>query len=161
MPHEAASGALRLDDLEAMARLAARLAAVSRAGDAILLSGELGAGKTTFARAFLRALGIAEEVPSPTFLLMLPYETAALTVFHADLYRLAGPEETQELGLDAALAAGVLLLEWPERLGCRLPAERLHLTLRFSGEGETRLLAWHAVGATGRRLAAALAGRLP
>jgi tRNA threonylcarbamoyladenosine biosynthesis protein TsaE len=121
---------LALPDEGATASLAARLALLCRRGDVIALGGELGAGKTTFARGFIRALGDpAEEVPSPTFSLLQIYETASGPVWHFDLYRLKQPEEALELGLDEGLAEGILLIEWPERLGPLLPQERLALRL--------------------------------
>lgn len=110
--------------------LAAHFAAVLRPGDTVALSGDLGAGKTTFARAVLRALGWAGEVPSPTFTLVQPYDTDP-PVWHCDLYRLRDPDEADALGLFETDAA--LLIEWPERLGDRLPADALRL--RFDGAG--------------------------
>lgn len=144
---EAAAEARRvvaLPDLAATARLAAALARLARPGDVIALEGPLGAGKTTFARAFIDALGGREEVPSPTFTLVQLYELAPAPVWHFDLYRIVKPEEVYELGLEEALAEGICLIEWPERLGALLPAERLDLRLDF------------ALGTTGRD--AALAG---
>ncbi len=120
--------------------LAARLAAISRPGDFIALAGDLGAGKTVFARAFIGALnreGPEEEVPSPTFTLIQSYDRGILTVHHVDLYRLKTPEEALELGLDEALDDGVILMEWPERLGSYLPGERLDVTIKF-GTKETQ-----------------------
>jgi len=129
---------LLLDDLAASQALARRVAAVARPGDTIALWGGLGAGKTAFARAFLRTRGVAEDVPSPTFTLVQVYELPAGEIWHADLYRLATPGEAAELGLEDALAAGaILLVEWPERWGAGLPADRLDVTLA-PGEAEGR-----------------------
>jgi len=114
----------RVADLAGTERLAGRLAPLLRPGDLVLLGGDLGAGKTAFARALLRALADdpALEVPSPTFTLVQPYETRRLPVLHADLYRLGSAEEVFELGLDEGLARGACLVEWPDRAGGRLPA---------------------------------------
>src|SRR5579883_2480879 len=112
-----------LPDEAATTALAARLAEQARPGDVIALRGDLGSGKTTFARAFIRALGGGEEVPSPSFTLVQLYELAAATVWHFDLYRLRSPEEAWELG--------IALIEWPERLGALLPERRLDVALAF------------------------------
>ena len=125
-------------DEPALAALAGRLAAVLRPGDVVALSGELGAGKTTFARGVLRGLGWAGEVPSPTFTLVQPYDTAP-PVWHVDLYRLDGPRAADALGLFETDAA--LLIEWPERLGGELPGDVLRLRLEGSGEATRRLTA--------------------
>jgi tRNA threonylcarbamoyladenosine biosynthesis protein TsaE len=109
--------------------------AEARGGDVIALQGELGSGKTTLARGFLHALGLDEEVPSPTFTLVQVYELARLTVWHFDLYRLARPGDVWELGLEQALAEGVALIEWPDRLGTLLPTDRLDVALSILGEG--------------------------
>ncbi len=116
---------------DAVAALARRLAPALRSSDFLALCGDLGAGKTVFARALIRALvgREDEEVPSPTFALVQPYECARFAIHHFDFYRLSGPDEAQELGLDEALAAGVVIAEWPERLGGGLPADRLDITL--------------------------------
>jgi tRNA threonylcarbamoyl adenosine modification protein YjeE len=107
-----------------------------RAGDVVALEGDLGAGKTELARGVVRALVRAEvAVPSPTFTLMQVYETPGLVVTHADLYRLSGPEEVAELGLEEAWERGALLVEWPERAGELLPAGRLTLRLRHLPAG--------------------------
>lgn len=127
-----------LPDEAATAALAARLARRARAGDVIALRGELGAGKTTFARAFIHALGGDEEVPSPTFTLVQLYELEAATIWHFDLYRLQAPEEAWELGIEEALATGIALIEWPERLGPLLPERRLDITLAFGNEAAAR-----------------------
>jgi tRNA threonylcarbamoyladenosine biosynthesis protein TsaE len=111
-------------------RLAARLAAVCAPGDVVALSGALGAGKTTFARGFVRALTKdADEVPSPTFTLIQTYDTPRGAVWHCDLYRLTKPEDAWELGLEDAFADAICLIEWPERLGAALPPRRLAVTL--------------------------------
>lgn len=123
--------------------IGAHLASVLRPGDIVALSGDLGAGKTTLARAVLAALGHAGEVPSPTFTLVQTYPDLALPVAHADLYRLAHPAEAEALGLDDWLLDGVLLLEWPERLEGALWPERLWLRLDGAG-GPDRRLTWDA-----------------
>jgi len=118
-----------LPDEPATAVLAAGLAALARARDVIALRGELGAGKTSFARAFIRALGSTGEVPSPTFTLVQVYELAPAAVWHFDGYRLRDPEEAWELGIEDAFAEGISLIEWPERFGALIPARRLEIEL--------------------------------
>src|SRR5581483_4508689 len=139
-PAAAAALAVDLASEAETAALAARLAPLARAGDVIALAGELGTGKTSFARAFIRALrGADEEVPSPTFTLVEVYEDAGgrrPPIWHFDLYRLKRPEEAYELGLEAALAGGIALIEWPERLGPLLPRERLLIRLRPGSTAE-------------------------
>ena len=108
---------IEIPDEASLARLAGRVAVLARPGDLIALEGDLGAGKTSFARAFINALQDApEEVPSPTFTLVQQYETRAGTVLHADLYRIADRSETDALGLIDALGDAILLVEWPDRL---------------------------------------------
>ncbi|CAA7624296.1 tRNA (adenosine(37)-N6)-threonylcarbamoyltransferase complex ATPase subunit type 1 TsaE [Magnetospirillum sp. UT-4] len=129
--------ALDLADEAATGRLGEALAARARPGDVIALEGPLGSGKSTLARAFVRALTAAdEEVPSPTFTLVQTYETASGAVWHFDLYRLERPDDAYELDIEDALADGICLIEWPDRLGPLLPARRLHLTLA-PGAAET------------------------
>jgi len=113
-----------------LVRLAELIALKVRAGDLIALSGDLGAGKTTFARAFVRAMLDAPdaEVPSPTFTLVQPYATARLDIAHFDLYRLTSPDEIDEIGFDEAVADGLAIVEWPERAGGRLHGHRLDLS---------------------------------
>ena len=127
-----------LPDEAATAALAKGLAAHCRAGDVIALKGELGTGKTSFARAFIGARGGGEEVPSPTFTLVQVYELPGAAVWHFDLYRLATAEEAWELGIEEAFAEGISLIEWPERLGTLLPARRLELHLAFGDEPNAR-----------------------
>ena len=127
-----------LPDLAATESLAARLASVARPGDRILLEGPLGAGKTALARAFLRAAADdpSMEVPSPSFTLVQIYDTRIGPVFHYDLWRIDGPSALTELDWEDALD-GVVLVEWPERLGPLRPADALTITLQL-GEGEAR-----------------------
>src|SRR5262249_30619797 len=129
---DAARRTVALADLAATGRLAAALAAHARVGDVIALSGGLGAGKTAFARAFIRARrggDAVSEVPSPTFTLVQVYGLPDAPVWHFDLYRLKHPDEAYELGLEEALAEAITLIEWPERLGTLLPPARLDVTL--------------------------------
>ncbi len=120
---------IELPDEAATAALAASIAARARAGDVIALAGELGAGKTSFARAFLRARGEAGDVPSPTFTLVQLYQFADVTVWHFDGYRLRDSEEAWELGIEDAFRDGISLIEWPERFGSLIPARRLEIAL--------------------------------
>lgn len=114
------------------AALAARLAGMSECSDIIALKGELGTGKTAFARAFIHARGCQhDEIPSPTFTLVQVYEPDQTPVWHFDLYRLRAPEEAWELGIEEAFNQGISLIEWPERLGSLLPPRRLEIMLAF------------------------------
>ena len=114
-----------------------------RRGDVVGLSGPLGAGKTTLARALIRALGEEGEVPSPSFALIQSYDAPGLgcPLAHVDLYRLDGAHQLTELGLEEWRSDGALLIEWPDRLGPSLFADRLELTLTPAGEGQRRLTA--------------------
>ena len=108
---------LRLPDEAATARLGQAVARALRRGDAVHLRGPLGAGKTTLARAAIRALTTPEEeAPSPTFTLVQTYDGPEFPLAHFDLYRLTAPDQARELGLDEAVEAGAALIEWPERL---------------------------------------------
>src|SRR5438874_3817201 len=121
---------IELPDEAATAALATRLARLARRGDVIALKGELGAGKTSFARAFVRArAGRDEVVPSPTFTLAQAYDFPDATVWHFDCFRLRDPEEAWELGIEDAFRDGISLIEWPERLGHLLPPRRLEIAL--------------------------------
>jgi N-acetylmuramate 1-kinase len=123
-----------LADEQATRALMVDVAAVIESGDLITLSGDLGAGKTTFARALIRHLAgdATVEVPSPSFTLMQAYELPRFTLLHADLYRLSGPGELAELGFEDAPEGAVTLLEWPDRAAGALPADRLDITLTLS-----------------------------
>lgn len=129
-----------LEDEQATARLGAQLAGRVRAGDVIALSGPLGVGKTALARGFLAALGHEGEVPSPSFSIVQPYEELHPPVWHVDLYRIEDSSELEELGLDAA-AYAVLLVEWPERAGRGSWPDALMLSLDFGRHGERILTA--------------------
>lgn len=125
---------------EETAAAGAALAHVARPGDVITLSGPLGVGKTALARGFLAELGHVGEVPSPSFAIVQPYEDAVPPVWHVDLYRIESPSEIEELGLDAA-ADAVLLVEWPERAGPGAWGDALGLSLDFAQGGERILTA--------------------
>jgi len=127
-----------LPDEAATAALAARISALADVGDVIALKGDLGSGKTSFARSFIRARGPAEEVPSPTFTLVQIYELGSVAIWHFDLYRLKSPEEAWELGIEDAFNEGISLIEWPERLGPLLPRRRLEIEFLFGDRPEAR-----------------------
>lgn len=134
----------------ATARVGAALGRALRPGDAVLISGGLGAGKSALARAAIAALladeGRAEDIPSPTFTLVQVYETDAAEIWHADLYRLSGPGEVGELGLAEAFESAICLVEWPDRLGTLAPARALGVALSFEGEGRRMVLTPRGAG---------------
>jgi len=133
--------AIELPSLAATEALAAAVARLARAGDAILLEGVLGAGKSAFARAFLRAASgdPALEVPSPTFTLVQSYDTRIGMVHHFDLWRLGSPGGLRELGWDES-RNDIVLVEWPDRLGSLRPADALALALHITGADSRRAL---------------------
>lgn len=152
MAEPASRRSIPLPDEAATAALARRLAPALAAGDVLALRGDLGAGKTAFARALVRALAEDEEaeVPSPTFTLVQTYDTDAGPVWHFDLYRLSGPDEVPELGWDE-VGQGIALVEWPDRLGPLLPRDRLELTMVHDGP-DARRAELAGFGAWGPRL---------
>lgn len=134
----------------AMEALGARIAQASVPGMLIHLTGDLGAGKTTFARGFLRALGHSGPVKSPTFTVVEPYEVRGQTIYHCDLYRLADPQELEFLGFRDLLGPGVrCLVEWPERGGSGLPDPDLLVSIHYSQPG--RRVSLVAMSAAGER----------
>lgn len=138
---------IELAGLPATHALAARLARIAKPGDVLALSGDLGAGKTEFARAFIRALTDADEdVPSPTFTLVQTYEGETGEIWHFDLYRLESAEEAFELGIEDAFHDAISLIEWPERLGPYLPRNRLgvHLSVTKGKNHRSAELTPHA-----------------
>jgi tRNA threonylcarbamoyladenosine biosynthesis protein TsaE len=140
------SAQLSLPDEAQTHRLAAALGVHLRPGDTILLSGDIGAGKTAFARALIRSLQDApEDVPSPTFTLVQVYDTTRGEVWHADLYRIALTSEIEELGLSDAFGSAICLIEWPDRLGDLTPQGALAMSLTVTDpESEARIarLSW-------------------
>jgi tRNA threonylcarbamoyladenosine biosynthesis protein TsaE len=138
MPVTSSAVLLALPDLATTEAFAAAVAAGARRGDAILLEGPLGAGKTAFARAFLRAAtgDAALEVPSPSFTLVQSYDTPLGLVHHFDLWRIDRPGALIELGWDDA-RADIMLVEWPDRLGALRPADALTVALELAG-GDAR-----------------------
>jgi len=142
----------RLGDEAATARLAEALALRLRPGDVLLLEGPLGAGKTSFARALIRALTQPDlDVPSPTFTLVQTYETPLGALWHVDLYRIEQPRDIDELGLDDILGSGLALIEWPERFGAHPPAGALTIRLTPEPDG-SRLARVEGAGAWKPRL---------
>ncbi len=123
----------------ALARLASYVALFVRSGDLVALTGDLGAGKTTFARALIEAVaGEAVEVPSPTFTLVQSYEQLRVPIHHFDLYRIRAPDEVHETGLENALGTGAVILEWPERAGDLAVQARLDLQLAETAAPDRR-----------------------
>lgn len=150
---DAAGYALTLKGEDAALAFGARLAAICRPGDVIALRGGLGMGKTVIARGLIRALaGADEDVPSPTFTLVQPYDGPEFTIHHFDLYRLNDPEEAFELDIEDAFAEGVSLIEWPERLGPYLPGRRLDIFLNPGSDETARRVELHGGGDWPERL---------
>lgn len=122
----------------ALGQLAAQMARMTRMGDVITLTGDLGAGKTSFARSFIHALpgGRGQDITSPTFTLLQTYSFNDVEVWHYDLYRLEMEDELYELGLEDAFLQAITLIEWPEKAGSLLPQSHLALSINF-GKKET------------------------
>ncbi|MDR3190036.1 MAG: tRNA (adenosine(37)-N6)-threonylcarbamoyltransferase complex ATPase subunit type 1 TsaE [Lactobacillaceae bacterium] len=140
--------------------IAAKIARLIKPGDTILLNGDLGAGKTTFAQGFARALGITRPLKSPTFTLVREYETAQFPLYHLDVYRLGEEGGADELGLEEYFAGqGVALVEWAEFIGDQLPSDVLRIDLaRVAGDStqQQRRLTLTATGARSQTLVDAL-----
>ena len=142
---------LNQTDLEG---LAGKLAALFSAGDTVFLIGDLGAGKSTFARALIRAVAQEPEldVPSPTFPLLIPYQTQRFEIAHYDLYRLGDPSEVEELGLYDQLGAHLTLIEWPDQLGTHQINDRLEILLEENDEGQSRNVTLQGFGKAAAKL---------
>ncbi len=168
---------LPLPDESSTLAMARSLARLLQAGDVVFLIGDLGAGKTTFARGLINALpqvgdtgadgagsgdGLGdEEVPSPTFTLVQIYQRRPAPVWHVDLYRLERPEEVEELGLEEAAREAITLIEWPDRLGQRMPADRLEVQLSYGQAPDTRSVVLAGYGSWPERLSAIRTGARP
>jgi tRNA threonylcarbamoyladenosine biosynthesis protein TsaE len=131
---------LEIKDEKALAALAARIAPLLKTGDVVTLVGDLGAGKTAFARALINSLSpLPEEVPSPTFTLVQTYDLPQISIWHFDLYRLEEKAmDILELGWDDARRDGVCLVEWPDRLGGLLPKDRLEIKIGLCNDSENK-----------------------
>jgi tRNA threonylcarbamoyladenosine biosynthesis protein TsaE len=139
-------------DPETTRALGATLAVAARPGDLVCLWGELGAGKTQFAKGFGAGLGVTAVINSPSFVLMAEY-AGRLPLFHIDLYRLATAEEAMAGGLiDERQATGVTLVEWPDRLGSALPRERLDIRIEGTGDEPRTIIVRPADAGHGRYL---------
>ena len=138
--------------------LGGRIARAARADDVIALWGELGVGKTVLVRGLAKGLGVPQrEVTSPTFVIVHEHDSGRLPLFHIDLYRLA-PADVASTGWDESLAAGgIVAIEWPDRLGLDLPADRLDIRLEHAGPNDRRI----RVAATGPRSRRLLEGSRP
>ncbi|HIJ63677.1 MAG TPA: tRNA (adenosine(37)-N6)-threonylcarbamoyltransferase complex ATPase subunit type 1 TsaE [Rhodospirillaceae bacterium] len=144
---------IELPDEGATCALAARLARLARSGDVFALAGDLGSGKTTLARAFIRSLtDPAAEVPSPTFTFCQAYDFDYGIIWHFDLYRMEKPEDAVELGIEQAFSEGISLIEWPERLGRWLPADCLTVALTDGQTPDARLARLSGGGGWSERL---------
>lgn len=136
MPPEFANTTLmKITSLDALDQWTQKLAPCLKAGDTLLLHGDLGAGKSDFCRSVIRALTtIDQEVPSPTFTLVQSYEGSSGPIHHYDLYRIEDPEELFELNIEESFTDAITLIEWPDRLGHMMPRDPLRITITFEGE---------------------------
>lgn len=133
---------MTLPSPEATAQLGQTLGQTLRPGDTILLGGEIGAGKTLFARALIQSrLPTPEDVPSPSFTLVQTYDLGDAELWHVDLYRLTNPDDALDLGLQDAFQDAICLIEWPDRLGKYTPENALHLTFTVADETCRTLIA--------------------
>jgi tRNA threonylcarbamoyladenosine biosynthesis protein TsaE len=139
-------------------KLGERIGRLLRAGDVLLLSGELGAGKTVLAQGIGRGMGVTDPIKSSSFVIMNEYDGAALRLYHADLYRLEDPEQVAELALEELASAGVLVIEWPERAPAELPPEHLSITLGYDG-ARKRTVEIEAAGTRYSEIAERVLGR--
>ena len=140
--HTRTQAPMRIDitDIAATESLARRLADLAAAGDVLTLAGDLGSGKTAFAGGFLRARGWRDAVPSPTFTLAQIYDTLTPPVWHLDCYRMRTPDEVFDTGWEEARTAGILLIEWPERIAPLLPPDRLELQFTHTSTARTAVV---------------------
>ena len=131
-----------IKDEAATNALAQSIARLVRPGDVVALHGDLGMGKSVFARAFVRSLtnDPHEDVPSPTFTLVQTYDADVCEVWHMDLYRLELPDEALELGIEDAFHDAISIIEWPERLGYHMPRHRLDVNIKSSDSENARLI---------------------
>lgn len=150
---------LETESPEATHALGVRLGRLLHPGDAVLLSGELGTGKTVLTQGMAEGLDVQEPVKSPSFVLLHQYE-GRTTVYHADLYRLESPQEVADLGLDEVAADGVLVVEWAERGQDVLPPEHLRVHLAYAGD-DRRRITLEAHGGRYQELLARLAEAAP
>ena len=139
-------------------RLGARLGRLLRPGDTVLLSGDLGAGKTVFVQGIARGMGFPGSVSSKSFVLLGEYQGRECKLYHADLYRLEAPEQAEELSVDEYCADGVMVAEWPERAPHVFPPDHVSVTFEVTGE-RTRALILEAEGERSRALLQRLAAR--
>ena len=137
---------LTLSDPDDTSQRAAELGRSLVAGDVVLLSGDVGAGKTHFARSLIQSLlKEPQDIPSPTFTLVQTYDTIRGEVWHADLYRITSANEVEELGVVGAFDSAICLIEWPDRLGSLIPASALTIELVAGSDENARILTahWH------------------
>lgn len=160
-PEVTFSAEIGLPSPEATERLAQAVASVLGPGDVILIDGPIGAGKSHFCRAAIHALlrreGRDEDVPSPTFTIVQTYDLDRAEIWHTDLYRLAGPDQAVELGLEDAFETAIVFVEWPDRLGDALPKNALRISLASVDDGEARIARFAATDPRWRGVAERLA----